>query len=175
MNKGISNRLLLWLVIVLLVANVATLSFLWMGRPAAPPPGDGASKFLIKELQLDAKQQQQYQALVTEHRDSAEVLRSKIRKAKEQLFEMIKEEGATDSAKQEKVKEVSRYSGDLELLTLHHFEKLRAICTPEQQKKFDSVLQEITRMMGNPRPPMGPDGHQPPGPPPGAPGGPRAE
>lgn len=170
MNKVISNKLLLWLVIVLLVANAATLSFLWLGRPGAAPRGDGASNFLIKELNLDAKQQEQYKNLVTEHRGSVELLRSKIRNSKEQLFDMIKGEGSSDSTKQEKAKEIGGYSAELDLLTVHHFEKLRAICTPEQQTKFDSLLHEVTKMMGNPRPPMGPDGHRPPGPPPGGPG-----
>jgi periplasmic protein CpxP/Spy len=175
MNKVTTNKLLLWLVVILLIANAATLSFLWMGRPSARPPGGGASNFLIKELQLNADQQQEYQKLVLEHREGAQVLRSKIREAKEVLFDMIKEPAASDSAKQQQAKEVSTYSGELELLTLHHFEKVRALCTPEQQKKFDSILHQVTSMMGNPRPPMGPGGNRPPGPPPEGPGGPEGK
>lgn len=175
MNKLTTNRLLLGLVIILLVANAATLSFLWLGRPSARPPGGGASNFLIKELQLNEGQQQQYQKLVIEHREGANELRSKIRSAKERMFDLIKEPNTSDSTKQQIAKEVSSYSMELELLTLHHFEKVRTICTPEQQKKFDAILHEIASMMGNPKPPIGPDGNRPPGPPSGGPGGPAGD
>lgn len=179
MNKVTSNKLLLWLVVILLIANAATLSFLWMGRPSARQPGGGARDFLIKELQLSSSQQQEYQKLIVEHRENAEILRSKIRTAKEGLFDLIKEPATPDSTKQKLVKEVSIYSEELELLTLHHFEKVRALCTPEQQKKFDSILHQVASMMGNPKPPMGPEGNRPPGPPngppPGGPAGPERE
>ncbi|MBL0134931.1 MAG: periplasmic heavy metal sensor [Chitinophagaceae bacterium] len=175
MNKVTTNKILLWLVIILLIANAATLSFLWMGRPSARPPGGGAKDFLIKELKLNSNQQQEYQKLIVDHREAAEVLRTKIREAKDVLFEMIKEPNTSDSAKQKQAKEISGYSEELELLTLHHFEKVRTLCTPEQQKKFDDILHQVTSMMGNPRPPMGPEGNRPPGPPPGGPGGPGAE
>ena len=141
-----------------------------MGRPSARPPGGGASDFLIKELQLNSNQQQEYQKLIFEHREAAQVLRSKIRTAKEGLFEMIKEPNTSDSAKQMQAKEISGYAEELELLTLQHFEKVRALCTPEQQKRFDTILHEVTSMMGNPKPQMGPGGNRPTGPPPGGPG-----
>jgi Spy/CpxP family protein refolding chaperone len=126
----------------------------------------------VKELKLDAKQQEQFEALVKEHRQAAERLREKTKQAKEQLFDLLKQPAASDSIKQAAAKAVSVTTEELDLLTLNHFQKVRAICNAEQQQKFDDIINDVVRMMGQPRPPMGPGNH-PQGPPPGGPAGER--
>ncbi|MGZ3904989.1 MAG: hypothetical protein ACXVC6_14910, partial [Bacteroidia bacterium] len=44
------------------------------------------------------------------------------------------------------------YQVQMELLTYDHFKKIRAICKPDQQKKFDEVINKALEMMGPPRP-----------------------
>ena len=174
MNPGTKNKLLTWLVIVLLLANAATITIFWLDRkPKQPPTPKGTpQEFLVKELQLDAKQQDELNVLVKEHRQAAEQLRVKTREAKEQLFDLLKQPVATDSTKQAAAKAVSATTEELDLLTLNHFQKVRAICNAEQQKKFDAIINEVVRMMAQPRPPM-PPGQHPQGPPPGGPDGDR--
>ena len=43
----------------------------------------------------------------------------------------------------------------------------------EQQQKFDEIINDVVKMMGQPRPPMGGPGNHPQGPPPGGPDGER--
>ena len=38
----------------------------------------------------------------------------------------------------------------LDLQTFNHFKKVRALCTPEQQAKYDSMIQRMFRKMGKP-------------------------
>jgi periplasmic protein CpxP/Spy len=173
MNTAAKNKLLIWLVALLLVANAASIAMFWLGKKKLPPQPKGPpNEFLVKELKLDEKQQAQLDVLVKEHRQAAEQLRRKTREAKESFFDLLKQTNVTDSAKQAAAKSVSAITEELDLLTLNHFQKLRAICTPEQQKKFDEIIHEVTSMMGQPRPPMGP-GNGPLGPRPGGPGGDR--
>jgi Spy/CpxP family protein refolding chaperone len=172
MNTGTKNKLLVWLVALLLVANAATITLFWLGRNKRPPEPKGSPReFLSKELSLDTKQQAQLEELVKEHRSAAEQVRPKIREAKEAFFELLKQPGVTDSAKQAAAKLVSVQAETLDLLTFGHFQKIRALCNADQQKKFDAIIQDVVRMLGQPRPPMGPgNGRQ--GPPPdGGPGG----
>lgn len=167
MNTVAKNKLLTWLVILLLVANAASIAMFWLSRSKNPPPPKGTPKeFLVKELKLDSKQQEQFDVLRKEHRKTADQLREKIKGAKESFFDLLKQPGVTDSSKQSAAKNVSAYTGELDLLTLDHFQKVRALCTAEQQKKFDEIIQQLTRMMGAPRPPPGPGGPPPDGPPP---------
>jgi len=170
MNSGTKNKLLTWLVVLLLVANAATIAMFWLGKPKRPaqPPQGQAKDFLIKELKLDSNQQVKFDGLVKEHRAAVEQLREKIKGAKDNLFDLLKEQNVPDSTKKNAAAAVSVITEEIDLLTLNHFQKVRNICNSEQQKKFDEIIHQVTSMMGQQRPPMGPDG-----PPPGGPGGDR--
>jgi periplasmic protein CpxP/Spy len=171
MNPASKNKLLLWLIALLVVANIASITLFWLGKGKQPAQPKGTpNEFLVKELKLDTKQQEQLELLVKDHRQAAEQLRAKTREAKETFFDLLKQSTITDSIKKVTAKKVSVSTEELDLLTLEHFQKVRAICTPEQQKKFDEIIHELTRMMAQPRPPMG---NGPQGPPPGGPNGDR--
>jgi len=164
---------LTWLVVLLVLANIATITMFWLNRPKHPAAmqGERPKDFLVQELKLDAKQQEQLEGLVKEHREAAEALRKKIKESKDAFFALLKQPGVPDSAKQAAAKAVSVNTEELDLLTFNHFQKIRALCTPDQQKKFDEILQRVTSMIAQPRPPGGPGG-PPPGGRPDGPGGP---
>ena len=165
MNHGTKNKLLTVLVVLLLIANAATLALFWMDKMKHPPQPKGTpQEFLVKELKLDAKQQEQLDVLRKEHREAADQLREKIKDAKKSFFDLLKQTNVTDSAKQAAAKAISSNTEALDLLTLNHFQKLRALCTPEQQNKFDKIIHEVARMISQPRPPGGPEGDRPPPP-----------
>jgi Spy/CpxP family protein refolding chaperone len=173
MNHGAKNKLLTGLVVLLLVANAVTITMFWLGRPKHPSPSKGSPReFLVNELKLDAKQQEQFDMLRKAHHEAADQLRDKIKNAKEAFFDLLKQQNVTDSAKQEAAKAVSVNTEALDLLTLNHFQKIRALCTSEQQKKFDEIIQQVASRIGQPRPPGVPD-NGPQGPPPAGPDGDR--
>lgn len=169
MSNTSKNKLLTGLVILLLVANAATIALFWMGKkqktvlPKATP-----SEFLIKELKLDAKQQEQLEVLVKEHRQAADQLREKVKAAKDNMFDLVKQTNASDSVKHAAAAAASAITEQIDILTINHFQQVRNLCSPGQQKKFDEIIQQVTRMMARPGPPMGPGGSKGPhdGPPP---------
>lgn len=165
MNSTSKNNLLVWLVILLLIANAATITLFWLSRAKRPPAPQGEAKdFLIKELNLDSSQQIRFADLRQEHRKAVDSLREKVKDAKDHLFDLVKDSTASDSMKQEAAAAVSRITEQIDLFTLTHFQKVRALCDPKQQKRFDEILRQVTVMMGPPRPPAPPAG--PGGPPP---------
>lgn len=167
------NKLLTWLVVLLVIANAVTITMFWLGRAKHPPQPKGSpQEFLVKELKMDSSQQKRFDLLRKEHQEAAEIIREKIKTAKESFFDLLKQANVTDSTKQAAAKAISNNTEELDILTWNHFQKLRALCTTEQQKKFDEIIQEVSRMMGQPRPPVGP-GNGPKDPPPGGPGGDR--
>lgn len=169
MNSPAKNKLMTWLVVLLLVANATTITMFWLGKRRPPPPKGAPNEFLIRELKLDTKQQEQLDVLIKQHRQAAEDIRGEIKSAKDSLFELVKNPNATDSAKQTAAAACSKLTEQLDVLTVNHFQKIRSLCTPEQQKKFDEIIHEVTAMMGQPRPPMGPGGYIVPPPPDGPP------
>ena len=162
------------LVIFLLIANSVTMVVFWMDHNRKGPGPKGELKdFLVKELNMDTAQQARFELLKKEHRQAVDSLRDNVKLAKDHLFDLVKDPSATDSVKQVAAAEVSKITEKIDLLTLDHFQKLRALCRPDQQSHFDELLHQMTNMLGAPKPPgpppppggrpEHPDGPPPPG------------
>jgi protein CpxP len=164
---------------VLLVAlNVATLLTFWLVKEKrqGPPPvqQSGIVAFLTKELSFDSLQKQKLVQLLEEQQKNMREIRRNNRGAKDAFFALLKQENIADSAIQNAAKESARYESQMDVLTFKHFQSLRNLCNETQKKKFDSIIQEVLRMIAPPpggqqRPPP-PRGEGPPphdGPPPG--------
>jgi Spy/CpxP family protein refolding chaperone len=176
MSVFTNNRLLPVITLLLLTANIVTLGYLWTHRsgttrePMPPrPPAGQVFEFLTKELQLDSAQQQAYKILREEHQAGQQHLQDSIRKAKDALFELLKMQNIPDSLVQIQAAKAAAAEQLLDLFTFKHFQKLRAICTATQQKKFDEIIQDVLRRMAPAKRPQGPpppgmrDGMPPPG------------
>ena len=168
MTDFLKNRWLHILTILLLIANIVTLTLLWTnnkknGAAKIPPPPSGpVFEFITNELSLNQQQQDAYKILRDEHRAAQLVIQDSIRKSKDAFFELMKLPAVNDSILQQGSSKAAAFQQQLEILTFKHFQKVRALCSAEQQIKFDNVIQDALRKMGGPRP------HGPGGPPPGA-------
>lgn len=153
MSYPTKNKLLIGLLVLLLLANIVTIAFFWLGRPKHPAPGFAQSPatYLVKELNLNSTQEQQFMELVKEHQQHAEALRQQIKAAKDKFFKLLQQPSVSDSEKIRAVKSISSITEQLDLVTFDHFKKVRAICNPQQQQKFDSIIQEVLQMVGRPR------------------------
>lgn len=148
-----TNRFLKIVIIILLMVNIGTLAFIWsQGRHGSPPPHPSVFDFLTRELQLDNRQQEQYEILRDEHHRTVEDLQKTGRQLHQQYFGLL--HGATADSAQVNLLADSLVSlqKQIELITFYHFQKVRAICKPDQQKKFDEVINEALRMMAPPPP-----------------------
>ncbi|MEI7963760.1 MAG: periplasmic heavy metal sensor [Chitinophagaceae bacterium] len=167
MNSIKNNRWLSVISLLLVTANIVTLVLLWMHRPerdhgeqGPPPPTGQAVDFISKELKLDSAQQNAFQKMREEHRLAVRPIQDSIRLAKDAFFSLLQQPNLPDSILQLHNMKISDLEQQINLFTFRHFQKLRAICNAEQQKKFDSIIQEVIRGMGPQRrpgpPPMGP-------------------
>lgn len=151
-----TTRFLKIVIIILLLINTGTLLFIWtQGSHHAPPPPPRESvfDFLTRELQLDKQQQEQYEQLRDEHHQAVENLQENSRKLHRQYFELLNV-SAVDSMKVNSMADsMASVQKQIELVTFYHFRQVRSICRPEQQKKFDEVIDEALRMMAPPPPP----------------------
>lgn len=157
MNTIRKNKLLIWFFVLLLLANIATLSIFWIGRMKNDSVHNSQGiAFLIGQLQFDKAQQKQFEILVIEHRKSSKELLNQIRQSKEDMFSLLKNEQITESLKQSAIQKVGTKTEALDSVTLDHFQKVRAICNKEQKQKFYKILDQLSMIMGNQRPPGGP-------------------
>jgi periplasmic protein CpxP/Spy len=151
MSYSTKNKILIGVLLLLVLANIATITVFWLGkgRPPLSPKGS-PTDYLVKELGFDAKQKEAFLGLVQAHRTQAESLRQQVKTAKDNFFKLLQQPGITDSGKMAAAKNISQASEQLDLITFDHFKKVRALCNADQQKKFDSIIQDVMHMVGGP-------------------------
>jgi Spy/CpxP family protein refolding chaperone len=153
-----------WLTIVLLllIINSVALAIIWfrkgehrhIERPlplAAPEQGMQQPKdIIIKTLALTLQQQQAYALMVRGHRATTAKLNEANHKLRDSLFNNIKKPVIDSTVINAITKKISDNQAVLEKATLYHFRQLRRILTPVQQTKFDSIINDVLRMMAGP-------------------------
>ena len=142
MKKILNNTIATWIIGFLILANIATLGFFWIGhfknqRDHSP------KEFLSKKLNFSKNQKEAYFNLAKEHNESAKTIRDQIKIDKENLFQLLKSDKINDSVRNDKALKVSTSIQSLDILTFEHFRKVRAICTEEQKPKFDELIQKM--------------------------------
>ena len=162
MNTITKSKIVSAVVIILLIANMISMGIFWLKKDQRPPRNNGGNTadFLIKELKLDSAQQKLYQQLREEHRDQLEKLKEETRNAKDAFFNLLNKDAVSESDLQTAAANAATKQQQIDIITFNHFKKVRGICTDEQKKKFDAIIQEALRMQG----PGAPDQHH--GPPP---------
>jgi hypothetical protein len=167
-----NDKLFYKIIIILLVAiNLGTLGFIWMGRHRPGPPdgrlpGDVVA-FLTKELQLTAGQQDTLKTLQETFKDEIRDAEENYRGLHPPFFDQL-QGAAIDSAKFNLALDaLTAGSRKIETLTFGYFRQVRAMCNPQQQLKFDGIVNEAMRMLAPQQPHMGQQPPPPVGPPPG--------
>ena len=143
-----NNRFLKIVIMVLLVINIGTISFIWFQHsplnhgPRPPQIGE----YLAHELNFTDEQQKQFEDLRSQHRDKIDPIRNSSKALHDSLFALLK--SPQDSLKiNETIEAIATTQIKIEQATFEHLIKIRNICTPEQQHKFDSVINDAMRMM----------------------------
>lgn len=162
------NKILVWAVIFLIIANVAVLATILIMHNKQGHQRGTPADYLVKELDLNEDQQNKLHTLAKEHHEQSEKIKEQIKKSRENFFNLISQSKNDsskniDSLRLTFLSETTTKLRELEQLTFDHFKQIRAICTPQQQKKFDEIIEDVLQMIAS-GPPQGPQGndHMPP-------------
>lgn len=143
------TRFLYFLILLLLLMNAATLTFMFMHHP--PHGGNSpqeVSHWLTEQLKLNAAQQEQYKTLQDEHRKNMESIHRQDRNLHDRFFQLLNGAAADSTIVNQLADSIAANRKQTELTTFYDFKKIRSICNAEQQKKFDEIIGEALRMMG---------------------------
>ena len=144
------------IIIFLLITNIVMLILFMSDRNIVDKRNTNHDQkslytLLQKEVGFSQTQLDQYQAMRTEQRKNIKPLFDNIRKSKENFYELLYMEKATDSALNNDADSIAQTQKKLDLQMFGHFKKIRNICTPEQIQKFDSSIKKvIVRMISRP-------------------------
>jgi Spy/CpxP family protein refolding chaperone len=149
-----NNKALIFLVVILLLSNIGLLLyFLLWNKPthkaSGPPKGEfSIVDYMKKEIGFNDEQTKQFQQLHELNRDSLKTIGDSIRSSKNALYKLMQESAsANDSAVSAAIRTLSSYQQRMEMNMFRHFQRVRNICSPEQQVKLDSM---VVRMNNRP-------------------------
>jgi Spy/CpxP family protein refolding chaperone len=171
MNYFANIRFYKWLIVILLILNIATLSFtIFSHLPHRPfrelPVNNPVDKeemhkrneiFLQRELNLDDEQMNLFRQSRKQHFSAQKELMKKNRMIREELSEAIFQTQFNQNKTDSLITLLGKITIAIETLNAQHFIELRSFCRPDQQQKFGKVFREIIVKpgAGADRPPKG--------------------
>lgn len=150
MKSLIKNKITTWLIAILIIGNIATLIFFWVGH-FRNQKMNSPREFLAKKLNFSDNQKSIYFNLAKEHNQSANKIRTQIKIDKDNFFKLLQSDQISDSVRNNEALKVSISIQSLDILTFEHFKKVRAICSEEQKPKFDELIQKMVNSVNSPQ------------------------
>ena len=150
MKNIVKIKLTNWLIVLLITANVATLTFFWVGH-LKNERANSPKEFLANKLNFSEIQRDAYFELAKEHNEAAKIIREQVKFDKENLFSLLKSDAIIDSARNNAAARVSMSIQSLDILTFEHFKKVRTLCTAAQKPKFDELIQKMVNSVNSPQ------------------------
>ncbi len=144
-----------WLIILLVVLNVFSLTALWFSKSGPPNERRGhkdrMAGFLKKELGLNDEQLATFQTLRKEHFQLRKEHSKAIHEKKHELIIAATASEEDSIMIQNLVNDITELERKSELLFIDHLNNLKAVCTPEQQQNLSKVFLKGMRPHGPPK------------------------
>ncbi|MFY7910173.1 MAG: Spy/CpxP family protein refolding chaperone [Emticicia sp.] len=158
--KENSKYKILWVAVgVLLLLNVGLL--VWISFFSNSLPAQPKRLFLETELKFDEKQTETYRTLRHEHAQQMRSLRERVKEMKEAYYADL-DKSISDDSLRTRANQIESKMAEADVITFKHFQQVRQMCTPAQQRHFDEVILDLIRSIERPGPPGGPHQGGPP-------------
>lgn len=145
MRKVLNNKVLLFIVAVLLLANIAQLIYSvgmrdkgkknFSDRQRSPITG-----FLKNDIGFNTQQMQAYNRLREQHKQKMRSLFQDIRLAKVAFYNLLSDTTVNDTVLNRAASTIGEKQKALELQTFRNFREIRGFSTAAQLPKYDSLV-----------------------------------
>jgi hypothetical protein len=148
-----SSKLSFWKIfaIILLISNTAILAFVFFEKPTRAD-NKGPANFIIKELNLNAAQIENFNQLKFAHQDSVQGLKNTGRELRENYFKLLRNDTTDNILADQLLIQIANNQKTIEQVTFSHFQSVKNICDSVQKEKFDSIILEVIHRMKDNRP-----------------------
>lgn len=147
MEKRTSNKTLIIIIAILLIANIATVGLMLFGKGDPRPPVDDRKmamrNYLKDSLKFSDAQLVQFDTIKSRHRDQVKAIFDSIRADKTAILKRLGNDGFPDSSLAGAAEAAAGQQKLVELQMLKHLKEVRMLCTPEQLKSFDTGFYKI--------------------------------
>jgi periplasmic protein CpxP/Spy len=154
------NTLAVALIIALTLLNILSISFILLSPLGSGLMGgrEHVQSFIENELKLSDLQKKEYDELRLQHFSSGDSMAVIQTAAFETMFALLKSETVDTVAVLHSAGILGSIETTRSIGLFKHFRAIRALCTPEQQKKFDTIIHELTNKLRDRQGPPKPGG-----------------
>jgi len=153
MYKVFNNKVLLFIIGILLLANITMFVFFLRTKEPAKREHRGERRrspvavFLEKDLQFSSQQMADYEKLHNEHRQEIKSIAENLRLAKVKFYGLLHNINVHDSLLQRDASQIGDLQKALDLKAFQNFRELRTLCNPAQQPRYDSLISDVIGQM----------------------------
>ena len=153
-NKQNRSKIFLSIIGILLIANIAMVSFFLMKKDDDKQRGKRPDRramiadFLKKDIGFDMVQLQQYDTLSNLHKEDMKKMFDSLGMAKDKQFNELVTGNFSDSVMNVVAEKSAESQKIMELLMFNHLKNIRMLCKPDQQAKFDSLFVKVLSKRG---------------------------
>ena len=142
------TQILIFIIAVLLIINIAMVLSFGMKSPEKksndrhkrPSP---ISMALKDKVGFSPQQMEQIDKLKKQHREKMRVLFEDIRKEKIGFYQNVNKPAIADSTIEELSFRIAKKQQAIEQQAFRNFREIRALCTPEQLPRYDSLMPKV--------------------------------
>lgn len=153
-----NNKVLVLIIGVLLLSNVALLYF-YLNKPCSNKNQgnyQSAREYMIGRLKgevgFNDDQISKYSELSNKHKEAMKPLFNDIYLAKDSFYKMLNlPQQPADSVINRQLARIGEKQEAIDQRVFKHFYTIKQICTPEQQPKYDSVIQDVIKNFIKPK------------------------
>ncbi|MBS1576403.1 MAG: hypothetical protein JST09_13950 [Bacteroidetes bacterium] len=155
MSNASKNKALIFLIIILLLTNIAVLAYFLLPRKPDKEIIQEKNKYkLLEPLKNEVGFTDSQLAEYKKIRDSrAGRIKSKVedlRRVRDSFYFLLANKDAGDSLLNVYSDSIAYRQKLLDIETYTHFKALRKICTPDQEAKYDTMVHRIVHRWGSP-------------------------
>lgn len=107
--------------------------------------GDRRSAYIAKKLGFTEDQKDTYDSLNVNHRQETRALQQKVDDKRREMFRLTQSKNASIEKADSLTSEIGLLVSDIEFRTYEHISNVRALCTPEQLVRLDSLVQRMIK------------------------------
>jgi hypothetical protein len=136
---------MVFLVLILLISNMILAFFLFFASDKQEKKRDNSEEWamkIYKEIGLDTIQIKAFKKEKDEYFSMMRPIWNENKKAKDSLYRNLSA-NISDSSITQYLEQINRTNHFSDSFTFAHFIKLRAMCTPNQQVRFDTIIPKL--------------------------------
>lgn len=155
MNPNTKNRILIWIIVILVATNLSTIGSFYYHRTMEIKiaetkleepktiPGEQRTRFFRDQLNLNAEQLNQFRDINRTFNRTARGIEMNLAQLREDLIKELGSQNPDSTRLSQMAIEVGDNHRELKHVTTAFYLSMRKICTEEQQAKLHEIFQSM--------------------------------